>query len=56
MGGCDANPGVWSLGGTTYMTAEACVHCGIVRKTVEYGYQRNPDQCDKRTYSYGGEP
>ena len=39
MGGCSENPGVWSLGGTAYATAERCAHCGTVRNTYIPGSQ-----------------
>lgn len=50
LGGCDSNPGVWSLGGTTIQTMEVCRHCGIYRKNVIHGSQRNPGECDTVEY------
>jgi hypothetical protein len=46
MGGCAANPGVWSIGGTAFEYRDACTHCGVVRVIVRLGCQRNPGQCD----------
>ncbi len=50
MGGCNENPGVWSLGGTTMLCRDACEHCGIVRTTKTYGSQRNASDCDSCVY------
>lgn len=52
-GGCDTNPGVWSLGGTTYRYAHRCRLCGCGRSEVERGTQRNPGECDTVRYSPG---
>ena len=49
-GGCDQNPGVWSLGGTTMRIVERCIRCGLVRKSTLYGVQRNPGQADHVEY------
>lgn len=47
VGGCDSNPGVWSLGGTTLVFRERCVVCGVVKTETRFGSQRNPGQCDR---------
>jgi hypothetical protein len=49
-GGCDENPGVWSLGGTTMVFEAQCQLCGLVRREKHFGSQRNPDECDVRTF------
>ena len=54
-GGCDENPGVWSLGGTTLVFRERCEHCGVLRKSVCRGSQRNPGEQDTRTYEFEDE-
>ena len=50
QGGCDENPGVWSLGGTTLQYRMACKYCGCVRVEVRRGSQRNPFECDTVEY------
>lgn len=45
-GGCRENPGVWSAGGTTLVYRSHCEHCGLQKREVQYGTQRNPGQCD----------
>ena len=50
MGGCDENPGVWSLGGTALVFKDRCDHCGAVRTTLRRGTQRNPHESDTRGY------
>lgn len=50
VGGIKENPGVWSTGGTTFVTKDVCRHCGVYRKRTDYGSQRNPGQCDKVEY------
>ena len=45
-GGCSENPGVWSLDGTTISITDHCEICGLRRKVIRYGSQRNPGQCD----------
>lgn len=50
VGGLTENPGVWSTGGTTYVTKTVCKNCGIYRTETEYGSQRNPQQCDRVEY------
>lgn len=49
-GGCDENPGVWSLGGTIMSFAAHCTVCSVRRVETHYGYQRNPGQCDEVRY------
>lgn len=53
MGGCDSNPGVWSLGGTTIRESVRCRYCGTVRTDTYHGSQRNPYECDTRSYAEG---
>lgn len=50
-GGCDSNPGVWSLGGTTVRITSHCRTCGLRRCVTRHGSQRNPGQVDTTTYS-----
>lgn len=50
-GGCAENPGVWSTGGTSIVTAEHCTRCGLHRVTKHTGSQRNPGEHDTVTYS-----
>jgi len=50
VGGCNTNPGVWSLGGTTYRFEWVCTRCGMRRVEVHMGWQRNPGECDTREY------
>jgi len=52
-GGCDSNPGVWSLGGTTLLFVSRCRYCGATRRVTAYGWQRPPDQCDQVRYVAG---
>lgn len=40
-GGCDENPGVWSLGGTAMSFSSHCRHCGVRRVEYDPGCQRN---------------
>lgn len=49
-GGCDENPGVWSIGGTSYLSREHCAHCGVIRETTSHGPQRNPGESDTVRY------
>lgn len=49
-GGCDQNPGVWSVGGTTMLYREHCARCCIVRETTHVGPQRNPGDRDTVRY------
>ena len=53
MGGCDQNPGVWSLAGTAFQVASRCLACGCQRIEVAYGSQRDPNQCDSVSYQDG---
>ncbi len=50
MGGLDNNPGVWKRGGTTFIFKSICTHCKVIRTEVEYGFQRDPYQCDEVKY------
>lgn len=43
-GGLKENPGVWSLGGTTFLFKSHCRKCGVHRTTTDPGSQRNPGQ------------
>src|SRR5579885_1668323 len=45
-GGCDENPGVWALGGTTFRHRSHCKHCGLIRTRGSVGRQRNPGEHD----------
>lgn len=49
-GGCTENPGVWALGGTTYMFKSRCTLCGMERTEKRFGSQRNPGDCDSVHY------
>jgi hypothetical protein len=50
VGGLKENPGVWATGGTTICVTQVCVHCGAYRKSIYYGAQREPGQCDTVEY------
>lgn len=50
-GGCDENPGVWSLGGTAMKFRCHCTRCGLIRVDIHTGSQRNPGECDTVKYS-----
>lgn len=52
-GGCNTNPGVWSLGGTAWRFTYRCRVCGCGRTEHAFGYQRNPGQCDEVSCSPG---
>jgi hypothetical protein len=52
-GGCSTNPGVWSLGGTVWEFRQRCRRCGLIEVVTEYGWQRNPGQCDKVRFKFG---
>lgn len=52
-GGCDQNPGVWSLGGTAYEFSAHCRYCGVRRIEITLGCQRNAGECDSVRYEYG---
>lgn len=54
-GGCDQNPGVWSRGGTTIAIHTHCRRCGLMRREVRYGSQRNPGQADTVSYEMADE-
>lgn len=47
-GGCESNPGVWSLGGTAMRYDERCTRCGWRRITHTSGAQRNPGELPQR--------
>lgn len=49
-GGIKENPGVWSLGGTTFAFTNRCRLCGAGRHVVRHGPQRNPGECDAVEY------
>ena len=53
VGGCRENPGVQSLGGTTIEITRRCRACGIVEVSRYVGSQRNPGECDRRSYAEG---
>lgn len=50
-GGCRENPGVWSLGGTKMSFASHCRTCGLHRRALWHGSQRNPGEQDTVSYS-----
>jgi len=50
VGGCTENPGVQSLGGTTFVWDAECRWCGVRRRVTQYGWQRNPGECDTITW------
>lgn len=52
-GGCDENPGVWSLGGTAMAYREHCAHCDLRRSVRDPGSQRNPGEGVSYSYKYG---
>jgi hypothetical protein len=52
-GGCDSNPGVWSLGGTALRYIVRCIICGVRRVETCYGSERNPGECDRVSYKPG---
>lgn len=49
-GGCDENPGVWSVGGTAMEFASHCRTCGLRRNEYTCGSQRNPGDHDRVEY------
>lgn len=49
-GGLDENPGCWSIGGTTMVFDSHCERCGLKRREVSHGAQRNPGEAD--TFEY----
>lgn len=50
-GGSDDNPGAFSLGGTAMAFRSHCRDCGLHRREVHYGTQRNPGQSDVVDYA-----
>lgn len=52
LGGVDENPGVWYSGhsGTSITIRRRCVVCGMHRRELYYGSQRNAYDCDQRRY------
>jgi hypothetical protein len=49
-GGCNENPGVWSVGGTALMIRDHCRKCGLRRREHYTGSQQNPGEHDTVTY------
>lgn len=49
-GGCDTNPGVWKLNGTTMVYKSHCRCCGLHRTETVLGWQRNPGEGDSVEY------
>ena len=49
-GGLDENPGVWSTGGTSMLYRSHCRSCGLKRREVHLGSQRNPGEHDTTRY------
>lgn len=50
-GGCSENPGVWSTGGTSMLFASHCRTCGLRRREISVGSQRNPGDHDRVEYA-----
>jgi hypothetical protein len=50
IGGCDRNPGVWSLGGTKMFFRSCCSYCGMIKETTDPGRQNNSGECVKHVY------
>lgn len=44
VGGCRENPGVFSIGGTTFRATSVCASCGTYRISTSRGEQRNPGE------------
>jgi hypothetical protein len=51
-GGCDSNPGVWSLGGGAMKYAHVCTECGLRRTEVNLCWQRSDDEPDSVEYTF----
>ncbi len=49
VGGCNENPGVYSLGGTTMTFTDVCARCGKYRTVTDRGSQRNPGEAEEET-------
>lgn len=49
-GGCDQNPGVWSTGGTSFVSFTHCRKCGLRRIERTTGCQKNPGEHDTVEY------
>lgn len=50
-GGLTENPGVWSVGGTAIAIHDHCRVCGLHRKTLHRGSQKNPGEHDEVEYT-----
>jgi len=50
-GGCDENPGVWSVGGTAMRYQTHCRKCGLRRVEITTGTQYNLGEHDTVAYS-----
>jgi hypothetical protein len=44
---------VESLGGTAYRATAVCKRCGMTEVVEDPGWQRDPGECDRRTYTAG---
>jgi len=55
-GGNAENPGVWGLGGTALEFNSHCAVCGLRRREVHLGSQRNPGDCDTTEYARPAAP
>jgi hypothetical protein len=44
---------VESLGGTAYRGRAVCQRCGMTEVVEDPGWQRDPGECDRRTYTPG---
>jgi hypothetical protein len=51
-GGCDSNPGVWSVGGTSMQYVHVCTECGLRRTEINHGWQRNEGEPDSVEYEF----
>ena len=49
-GGLKENPGVWATKGTGLVIKDHCQRCGLKRKQVLLGSQRNPGEKDTIEY------
>ncbi len=53
-GGCDQNPGVWSTGRTSMLYRSHCRTCGLQRREMTCGDQRDPGEHDRVEYTMPG--
>lgn len=50
-GGCKENPGFWSAGGTAFVMTDHCRTCGLRRRELHLGAQKNPGEHDTVEYA-----